>query len=56
MVFLAFDVEMVLFFCVIYTKGLSMVGLSYYIKFLLVVFVMVLFFGLVHEDNEGRLE
>lgn len=30
--------------------------MSYYLKFLLVVFIAVLFFGLIHEENEGSLE
>ena len=56
MIFLAFDVEMVLFFCVVYTKGMVWMRISFYMKFLLVFFMLILFAGLVHEENEGRLE
>nr|YP_010393162.1 NADH dehydrogenase subunit 3 [Teredo bartschi]UPX89288.1 NADH dehydrogenase subunit 3 [Teredo bartschi] len=56
MIFLAFDVEMVLFFCVVYSKGMFWLGMSSYLKFLLVLFMVVLFLGLVHEENEGSLE
>nr|YP_010393090.1 NADH dehydrogenase subunit 3 [Bankia setacea]UPX89072.1 NADH dehydrogenase subunit 3 [Bankia setacea]UPX89084.1 NADH dehydrogenase subunit 3 [Bankia setacea]UPX89096.1 NADH dehydrogenase subunit 3 [Bankia setacea]UPX89120.1 NADH dehydrogenase subunit 3 [Bankia setacea] len=56
MIFLAFDVEMVLFFCVVYTKGMVWMSMSFYMKFLLVFFMLILFAGLLHEENEGSLE
>nr|UPX89132.1 NADH dehydrogenase subunit 3 [Bankia sp. TBF03]UPX89144.1 NADH dehydrogenase subunit 3 [Bankia sp. TBF05] len=56
MIFLAFDVEMVLFFCVVYSKGMFWFGMSSYLKLLLVAFMLILLLGLVHEENEGSLE
>nr|UPX89168.1 NADH dehydrogenase subunit 3 [Dicyathifer mannii] len=56
LVFLVFDVEMVLFFSVVFSKGVYLGGLSYFMKFLLVFFLVILFVGLLHEENEGSLD
>nr|YP_010393126.1 NADH dehydrogenase subunit 3 [Lithoredo abatanica]UPX89228.1 NADH dehydrogenase subunit 3 [Lithoredo abatanica]UPX89240.1 NADH dehydrogenase subunit 3 [Lithoredo abatanica] len=56
LVFLVFDVEMVLFFSIVFSKGVFLVALSSWMKFLLLVFLVILFVGLLHEENEGSLD
>lgn len=56
MIFLVLDVEMVLFFSVVYSKGVYLMEVSALMKLLLLVFLALLFVGLVHEENEGGLE
>nr|YP_010393174.1 NADH dehydrogenase subunit 3 [Teredothyra matocotana]UPX89336.1 NADH dehydrogenase subunit 3 [Teredothyra matocotana] len=56
MIFLVFDVEMILFFCIVFSKGLYLSSVSFFMKFLLMFFLVILFLGLLHEENEGSLD
>lgn len=54
--FVVFDVEVVLLVPYILRIGIKVIDLVMIRKFLCFVFLLVLFFGLVHECNEGSLE
>nr|YP_010555716.1 NADH dehydrogenase subunit 3 [Musculium lacustre]UYR45710.1 NADH dehydrogenase subunit 3 [Musculium lacustre]UYR45723.1 NADH dehydrogenase subunit 3 [Musculium lacustre] len=54
--FVVFDVEVVLLVPYILSIGLKIMGLAITSKFLCFIFLLILFFGLAHECNEGSLE
>nr|YP_010393150.1 NADH dehydrogenase subunit 3 [Nototeredo knoxi]UPX89276.1 NADH dehydrogenase subunit 3 [Nototeredo knoxi] len=56
MIFLVFDMELILFFSIVFSKGVYLTSPSFYMKFLLIVFLLILFLGLIHEENEGSLD
>lgn len=54
--FVVFDVEVVLLVPYILSLSLKLISFMFLIKFFCFVFLLVLFFGLLHECNEGSLE
>ena len=55
-IFVVFDVEVVLLVPYILSMRLKLINFMFFSKFFCFVFVLVLFFGLLHECNEGSLE
>nr|YP_010393030.1 NADH dehydrogenase subunit 3 [Xylophaga oregona]UPX88892.1 NADH dehydrogenase subunit 3 [Xylophaga oregona] len=56
LLFMVVDVEIILFFCLIFSKGVLGASFSFFLKFWLCFFLCLLGVALVHEDNEGSLE
>ena len=55
-IFVVFDVEVVLLVPYILSLRLKFINFMFFSKFFCFVFLLVLFFGLLHECNEGSLE
>nr|YP_010990148.1 NADH dehydrogenase subunit 3 [Polymesoda caroliniana]WOV69036.1 NADH dehydrogenase subunit 3 [Polymesoda caroliniana] len=56
LLFLVFDMEVVLLLPFIYSLKSVFLSISMVAKMLCVVFILVLFLGLMHEYNEGTLD
>nr|YP_010121806.1 NADH dehydrogenase subunit 3 [Callista chinensis]QRE83913.1 NADH dehydrogenase subunit 3 [Callista chinensis] len=56
LLFLVFDMEMVLLFPYIFSLKVLFMELSFYSKMMCFVFLVILVSGLIHEINEGSLE
>nr|UPX88971.1 NADH dehydrogenase subunit 3 [Xylophagaidae sp. E23]UPX88983.1 NADH dehydrogenase subunit 3 [Xylophagaidae sp. E81] len=56
LLFLVIDVEIVLFFMVIFSKGMLVSSFSFFSKFLLCVFLSLIGVALLHEENEGSFD
>lgn len=55
-IFVVFDVEVVLLVPYIFRIGIKIIDLAIIRKLLCFIFLLILFFGLAHECNEGSLE
>nr|YP_010393054.1 NADH dehydrogenase subunit 3 [Xyloredo nooi]UPX88988.1 NADH dehydrogenase subunit 3 [Xyloredo nooi]UPX89000.1 NADH dehydrogenase subunit 3 [Xyloredo nooi] len=56
LLFMVVDVEIVLFFCLVFSKGVFVIFFSFFMEFWLSVFLGLLAGALLHEDNEGSQE
>nr|UPX89013.1 NADH dehydrogenase subunit 3 [Xyloredo sp. E88]UPX89025.1 NADH dehydrogenase subunit 3 [Xyloredo sp. E89] len=56
LLYMVVDIEIILFFCLIFSKGSFFFFFSFFMKFWLVVFLGLLAVALFYEDNEGSLE
>ncbi|YP_009827053.1 NADH dehydrogenase subunit 3 (mitochondrion) [Mercenaria mercenaria] len=56
LLFLVFDVEIVLLFPYIFSVSISWIKMSLYSKLYYFSFLLVLVLGLIHEMNEGTLD
>nr|YP_010393021.1 NADH dehydrogenase subunit 3 [Xylophaga dorsalis]UPX88883.1 NADH dehydrogenase subunit 3 [Xylophaga dorsalis] len=56
LLFMVVDVEIILFFCFVFSKGLYVFSFSYFMKFWLSIFLFLLGGALFHEYNEGSLD
>nr|AKZ29893.1 NADH dehydrogenase subunit 3 [Geloina coaxans] len=56
LLFLIFDVEVVLILPFVFSMKVVFLKLSFFSKFLGVLFMVVLIIGLIHEYNEGTLD
>nr|YP_009943025.1 NADH dehydrogenase subunit 3 [Villorita cyprinoides]QOD40730.1 NADH dehydrogenase subunit 3 [Villorita cyprinoides] len=56
LLFLIFDVEMVLILPFIFSMKMIFLSFSFFSKLMGIFFMVVLFLGLVHEYNEGTLD
>uniref|UniRef100_UPI00315D0C80 NADH dehydrogenase subunit 3 n=1 Tax=Glauconome virens TaxID=457868 RepID=UPI00315D0C80 len=56
LLFLIFDVEVVLVLPFLFSMSSVFLGIGFLSKFFVVMFMVVLFLGLAHEYNEGTLD
>nr|YP_010393005.1 NADH dehydrogenase subunit 3 [Xylonora corona]UPX88867.1 NADH dehydrogenase subunit 3 [Xylonora corona] len=56
LLFLVVDIEIVLFFCLVFSKGIFFGFFSFFTKSWLCVFLGLLGVALIHEKSEGSLE
>nr|WHN64046.1 NADH dehydrogenase subunit 3 [Pholas orientalis] len=56
LLFLLVDVELILLFPAVFSKGIIVGSMGWFYKTVLAVFLGVMIVGLFHEENEGSLE